>query len=323
MSDCGFYLDGVAEVIRVNGFKMVVLQFPDGALAKCTDVYDALSNIIDDDVDMFITADSTFGSSLDDVSAQHVEADILFYFGDDLSSSGSLPVAIVPFRKQLDVGMCAISVCGGLEQNDKEVGDWLLLSELGYHHQLDALANELDEKLPGTIHVPTLPNFADLSRWTLSTESTVSSELNDKITVGGLLVFSSLMRKDTASLGVIYVGNKKEQLVNVMLQLGSRRIYHVNPMLAENDNTMKTICVNSEQSRLVGERYGGVMRVEHAKIIGIIVGSMGLTGTLTRELVDRLTRLIAASGKKSYVFVMGRLTVEKICNFPEVCYYSY
>ena len=43
-----------------------------------------------------MAADSTFGSSVDDISAEHVDSDVLVYFGSDLSSSGAMPVMVVP-----------------------------------------------------------------------------------------------------------------------------------------------------------------------------------------------------------------------------------
>jgi len=61
--------------------------------------------------------------------------------------------------------------------------------------------------------------------------------------------------------------------------------------------------------------------VKDASVIGIIVGSMGLTADSTNHLLKRLQTLIYHSGKKHYTFVMGRLNEAKLCNFPEIDVY--
>lgn len=93
-----FELDAIILIIRTNAFKTVVLQFPDDELQYSIDVHDYLQAKLEEDiedtysdttgVDLFIAADSTWGSSIDDVSAMHCDCDVLVYFGTDLSSSG-------------------------------------------------------------------------------------------------------------------------------------------------------------------------------------------------------------------------------------------
>ena len=59
---------------------------------------------------LYISADSTFGSSVDDVSALHVNGDVIVHFGSDLSGSGSIPVMIIPKRKAIDIENCCNSI---------------------------------------------------------------------------------------------------------------------------------------------------------------------------------------------------------------------
>ena len=67
-----------------------------------------------DDVEVFVAADSTYGSSVDDISAEHVDSDVLVYFGSDLSSSGAIPVLVVPKLVQLDCAVCTREVSAQL-----------------------------------------------------------------------------------------------------------------------------------------------------------------------------------------------------------------
>ena len=109
-----FDLDAIIDIIRRNSFRTVVLQFPDDELQYSIDVHDYLRDHLDstccvtadtccgNEVELFIAADSTWGSSIDDVSAMHCNCDVLVYFGTDLSSSGG------PMRSTFDALFCDV-----------------------------------------------------------------------------------------------------------------------------------------------------------------------------------------------------------------------
>ena len=136
---------------------------------------------------------------------------------------------------------------------------------------------------------------------------------------------------------VWYVGDKKEQLISIALAKSKTPIIAIHPdsninkattttitatttttTTASSTSTYEYIDVRGDTLREYRERYGGVSRVRDAAIIGIIVGSMGLTSELTTATVNRLRRMIQAARKHSYVLVMGRLNEAKLCNFPEI-----
>lgn len=64
-----FDLDEAVKCITEHQFQRVVCQFPDEYLGCCTEVYFQLADKVPPDCDIFIAADSTFGSSVDDISA--------------------------------------------------------------------------------------------------------------------------------------------------------------------------------------------------------------------------------------------------------------
>lgn len=51
-------------------------------------------------------------------------------------------------------------------------------------------------------------------------------------------------------------------------------------------------------------------------VIGIVVGTLSTASYLS--VLDRLKELCKSSGKKYYVFSVGKLNVAKLSNFPEV-----
>ena len=83
-----FNLSEVQRVVEEYNYEIIALQFPDELISYSVEVYAVLRSKLRSEVTLFIAVDSTYGSSVDDVSAMHVDSQLLVYFGDDLSSSG-------------------------------------------------------------------------------------------------------------------------------------------------------------------------------------------------------------------------------------------
>jgi diphthamide biosynthesis protein 2 len=305
----------VGDLIRESGFKTIALQFPDEFLGHCATIYDRLlDSLADLDVEIFIVGDSTFGSSVDDISALHVDSDLLVYFGSDLSSSGSMPVIVAPFLKNMeDCASCANNLhqAASVENAVDVASKTLILYEPAYHRQIDEVARQLSLLLGSQTIKASMPPSADLTSWTpeRSMKKQISSDGSARL-IGGLLVPNEVLSEQ--NLTVYYIGEKHEQLTSITLQVSG------SPIVAYSPQSGEVAVHNGSTSRDFRERYGGVSRVKDANIIGIIIGSMGLSEDLTRRIVDRLEALISTARKSSYLFVMGRLNEAKLCNFPEV-----
>jgi len=313
----GFPIAEVAAVIRAGGYLRVVLQFPDEHLAHCVDVYIELQSQVDG-ASLYIAADSTYGSSVDDVSAQHVNSDLLVFFGSDLSSSGAMPVLTVPPRVEVDVDDLRTHLLGtgsGMGEDErKALTRCLVIYEPGCHGRVSqGVVPLLTELFPAaSVKMGALPPCADLEAWKqrAATKSGPAPAPSTSTTTVGGLVFSS--EDLTGADLIVYVGDKKEQLDNLLLHLAELPVLSYSPR----DKALNRLI--GSQTKVFRQRYIGVEACASAKIIGIIVGSMGLTGESTREIINRLQQLIEAAGKKHYTFVMGRLNEAKICNFPEI-----
>ena len=310
MSSGEFDLNSVCDLIKKHGYLRVALQFPDDLLGKCIAIYNNVIKYIGNDaVDVFIIGDSTYGSSIDDISAQHVDSDLLVYFGSDLSSSGSMPVIVVPFDTEIDCEKCFEELCASSDHDGSDrLPSVLLLYELCYSKAIQKSSHFANMT---NLSIAKVPPSADLSNWDPKASQLPSVVAkNDFEKVGGLLVSSELLTNP--NLIVWYIGNKKEQLVSINIRMSEHMIMSFNP--TENILQLSKGCECLE----FRERYGGLLRVKDARIIGIIVGSMGLNSEFTQAIVCRLETLISAAKKNSYVFVMGRLNEAKLCNFPEV-----
>jgi len=173
------------------------------------------------------------------------------------------------------------------------------------------LVAELKERRSQTnVFLPRLPSYADLENWYAVSKIDPDSEV-----VGGFIVPKSVLELESENLHLLYIGEKREQLVNILLRLSNIPIRAYSPL------TNVVTVERGDTLREFNERYGGVAKVSESRTIGIIIGSMGLTAEKTQSLVNRLQTLILASGRRYYTFVMGRLNEAKLCNFPEIDLY--
>lgn len=84
-------------------------------------------------------------------------------------------------------------------------------------------------------------------------------------------------------------------------------------LLSPSSNPPATI--SKALSTFLFARYYLVERAKNAAIVGIVVGTLSSAGF--RDVIKRLRHVIAAAGKKSYTFVMGKPNPAKLANFPE------
>ena len=73
---------------------------------------------------------------------------------------------------------------------------------------------------------------------------------------------------------------------------------------------------SADVARVVKRRRYLIERAREAKVVGIVAGTLGVAGYLTA--IERLRRVIAASGRKSYTVVAGKPNPQKLANFPEI-----
>jgi diphthamide biosynthesis enzyme Dph1/Dph2-like protein len=364
-----FDLVKICEVIKAKEFKRVVLQFPDENLEYSVDVYEYMlmslnngnidndiDNVNDDNgnsgIDVFISADSTYGSSVDDVSADHVDAQILIYFGSDLSSSGTMPVLVAPRRIKLNIEHTTESIFNALNSTISEIGDGkgddcvpsnvnvLVLYEPGCYNDVEVVTKNLklrydesnneNKKEKVAIVMGTLPNVAsmDIDTWSKNkNNNNDNGDGDDTLTnLGGLVVSNDFIKEqdqnpsNSVSTFLIYIGNKEIQLQSISLQLSLYTIIHYNPNPNptiklnedkdedEDDDNNYITYIKGENTIKFRERYGGISKIKNnCNIIGIIVGSMGLTDNSTKMIINRLQNLIKCANKSYYTLIMGKL----------------
>jgi diphthamide biosynthesis enzyme Dph1/Dph2-like protein len=221
---------------------------------------------------------------------------------------------IIPRRlPSLEIGTMTELILQYIQENNRDLDTsfkTLLIIDPSYHHQMDQIFQSFFSHFPNLI-LGKKPPTSNLANWTPEISKQVIDPSYENL--GGLLF---PLNDLTEAPHVLYIGNKKEQLISILLRMSSSTVFSYTPQSSSDSSQISHhLGVNRREYR---ERYAGVLRVQESAIIGLIIGSMSLTGELTRVIVQQLTQLIEASGRKCYCFVMGRLNEAKLCNFPEV-----
>jgi diphthamide biosynthesis enzyme Dph1/Dph2-like protein len=267
-----FDLDDLCHIILGNQFKRVALQFPDEHLDKCAQIYQYMSKRLqsNDCIELFIIGDSTFGSSIDDISAQHVDTELLVYFGSDLSSSGTMPVIIAPIKKRLDVDSVTSQLVSAYRENvqeDSESHTAILAYDPCFAHHMAKLHECLQSALQNVnIMLAQLPACANLKSWNVADSKAFRSGNSGSAKLGGLVV--PLEAQSNVQTTVFYVGARQEQLTSISLHMSQQVILSYNSV---EDQVKAFKGCDLKEYR---ERIGGYLRVKDANIIGIIIGSM-------------------------------------------------
>lgn len=263
-----YTISKACEIINRHNFKTITLQFPDEVANLCTDIYDQFIQLLgNDEISIFIAADSTYGSSIDDISALHVDSDVLVYFGSDLSSSGSIPVILLPALRSFDITSCLDRINTALDISDdvSSSNNVLLFYEPCYTQSVRDLYASLLNIYPNistTITLASLPPFADLDNWDASKPNTTltndsitastSANANNYTLVGGLLCDKALV--DTPDTIVLYIGDKQEQLINIYLHMSSNKVITYSPYTDTIDTKPR-----GDNTREFTQRTGGIL----------------------------------------------------------------
>ncbi|KXX82414.1 Diphthamide biosynthesis protein 2 [Madurella mycetomatis] len=321
----GIYeIDRTAREVRRGGWKRIALQFPDSMLRDAPQVAQALNEELETLLGwsdssnpttitangngspqpaavperIYILADTSYSSCcVDEIAAEHVDADVVVHYGRScLSPTSRLPVIYVFTRHNLDHEAAMRAFTN--QYPNKEV-NVILMTDVIYQDHVPTLAKELRAvgytNLLSTaiIHDPTgkIPN-----RKLTSPQGT------------DLAAESSTL--DLTTHSIFHISTPPTAL---LLALSSRvQSLHIHPASPSTSSTQQ----QPVTARLLGRRYARLLSLASAGIIGILVNTLSVSNYLAS--VDRIRKQIAAAGKKSYTVVVGKLNPAKLANFAEV-----
>ncbi|XP_048395803.1 2-(3-amino-3-carboxypropyl)histidine synthase subunit 2 isoform X2 [Stegostoma tigrinum] len=324
--DVVYEIEKTCSFITDNGFKKVALQFPDELLIDAAAIISKLEK--NTTAKLFILGDTSYGSCcVDEVAAEHLEADSLVHYGRAcLSPSRRLPVMYVFGQKPVDLHQCAASFQALYPDKNTRV---IILCDVIYSYVL--------EKLRQLLH----PEYKNLvvSKICSGQNETIDLCKTNGLHYGGDVDSCSTFRScnhicnqssyqviskfgrhcfisastDVTDYSMFYIGQESPTLTNFMMTWNQCSFCSFDPV--KGVGRQESLNVN----RALMKRYYMIERAKDAQVVGILVGTLGVADYLST--IDHLKSIIKKAGKKSYTFVMGKLNAAKLANFMEVDIY--
>ncbi|EAS29250.3 diphthamide biosynthesis protein 2 [Coccidioides immitis RS] len=277
-------------------------------IAKATDLDDVTQSIANDlnvheprggqKPKLYILGDTSYGTCcVDEVAAEHVSADVVIHYGRAcLSPTARLPVIHIFTHRQLDHDPILAAFEETYPNKDEKV---LIVADVTFADHVELITSRLVQEKgytntfpTGLIHDPSSPvpnrtvpesvreNLESLKDWQLFHISTPPTAL--------LLTLSSRV----ASIR-IYPTDQESSVPNQAPK----------PLLASTAATLR-------------RRYAILTSLSTVPIFGILINTLSVKHYL--HMVEHVQKQIAAAGKKSYLFVVGKLNAAKVANFSEI-----
>ncbi|XP_064605968.1 2-(3-amino-3-carboxypropyl)histidine synthase subunit 2-like [Liolophura sinensis] len=304
-----FYeLDRCERWIKTHQLKRVALQFPDELLVDSAKVAEYLKDATLADV--FILGDTSYGSCcVDEVAAQHYSSDSIIHYGRScLSPTDRLPVLFVFGKGSINVQDCIQKIASLFADTKPKL---ILMYDVIFYHAAENILAGLHEKFADVI-CSKLQIPADYGK-----NSTKEHSEKDGDNVDTLETICRCRRKvdipkesQLEQYAVLYIGKESLTLTNLLMNFNRCQFYTYDP----EDRTVRKETVNVNKALM--KRYYMIERAKDARIVGIVVGTLGVTDYL--QALNRMKELLKKAGKKTYTFVVGKLNVAKLANFMEV-----
>lgn len=325
------------EEIRAGKWKRVALQFPDSMLSDAPRVYQQLSRGLsnarksrgsstkknsapaddqgapasektppsqapnpklsaeDIEEQLFILADTSYGACcVDEVAAEHADADVVVHYGRScLSPTARLPVIYCFTKPFLDTKNVVEVLQSTYSSRDQKI---ILMADIPYCSYLDDILKDLDGRGYTSVHVA-------------SVKSDFASPLPNR-------TVPLSVEADNASLSAWSIFHIAEPPASLLLTLASRvGDIHIYSTSSSGSSTTNLAGLASSTIAL-RRRYALLTSLSTTAIFGILVNTLSVRNYLS--MVEHVRATIAAAGKKSYTFVVGKVNAAKVANFAEV-----
>lgn len=294
-----FYeIDRVVQTIKEERFRRVAVQFPDALLADATEVVARLSKRVS--ARIFVLADTTYGAGCPDVvAAEHYGADCIVLVGQTDQTTCRLPVIFVFGRLPYTVEDFDLSgVTGGV-----------VLYDVRLHHLRAALEAQLgpDVELADPITFAKPAGLGRYENWVWPRGRVAAAALAARPPrLCGRRVRARPPFAHVHYLGPDADGQKDSPLLRRAL-LRAEAVTCVAPGLPAQS-------VSSLPLQM--QRYAGVEHAREARTVGLLIATADLPDLVAVQ--QRLSGLLRRARRSVWSFVVGKITVEKIANFPEV-----
>ena len=244
---------------------------------------------------LYILADTSYGACcVDEVAAEHVDADVVVHYGRAcLSPTARLPVIHIFTKQSLDTGAVVDAFEGTFPNIRDKV---ILMADVTYQSHIAKVADLLRTRGYTNIHPTEILHDPSSSL----PNRTVPDEVRDD-------------SERLKSWQMFHISDPPQSLLLILSsRLSSIYIYPTYKIL--NRARPETILASTVLS--LRRRYALLTSLNTVSIFGILINTLSVKNYL--HIVEQVTAQIRAAGKKSYTFVMGKLNAAKTANFSEV-----
>ncbi|WPG98254.1 Diphthamide biosynthesis protein 2 [Acrodontium crateriforme] len=312
--------------IRAGKWKRIALQFPDHMLVDAPRVFQHLQQDLknarknDSSVDLLaknvantqmssaditktvveetlcILGDTSYGACcVDEVAAEHTDAEVVVHYGRScLSPTARLPVIYIYTSNPINVQAVLASLKDLYTDKNEHV---CIMGDIPYTHAIPQIAQRLRDDGYNNIFETKLlrdPSSPLPNR-------TVPSEVeSDPETLKRWAVF--------------HLSSPPTSLLLIL----SLRVKSVHIFPADSGSTSEANHTAEEASthQLLRRRYALVTRLSSVPVFGILINTLSVSNYM--QALQHCQDLIKRAGKKSYVFVVGKVNAAKVANFSEI-----
>ncbi|XP_054707960.1 2-(3-amino-3-carboxypropyl)histidine synthase subunit 2-like [Uloborus diversus] len=303
--DVCYSIDDIYEIkrcikwIQTNDFTKIALQFPDGLLADSGAITLKLQE--ETSKKFFILGDTSYSSCcVDEIAAEHVGCDAIIHFGHAcLSPNKRLPVLYVFGKYNIDIPDVVHAFKTLLPDKDCLVA---IVYDVMYSYAVGDITGSLKDYKNLITSELEIPNNASTSLIDNDTNLTKITKCHRHFVMPN--------NQSILDYAMFYIGLQNPTLMNLMLSLNQCKFYSYHPK--NKKYQAETLDVN----KYLRKRYYYIEKAKDANIIGILVGTLGVSNYL--DIIKHLKSLIKCAGKKSYTLVVGKLNAAKLANFAEI-----
>ena len=243
---------------------------------------------------LFILADTSYGACcVDEVAAEHVEADVVVHYGRScLSPTARLPVIYVFTSRPLPLEQVAAAFEKTFPRKDTKV---VVTADITYSDHVAAVCEKVNAQgysnvfALSIIHDPSSP----IPNRTIPPPAATGE--------GGLKEYSLFHISDPPA--------------SLLLTLSSRlKSMYIYPTTNSISDTPTALQVHTSQQ--LRRRYALLTSLTTCSIFGILINTLSVKNYL--HTITKIQVQLAAAGKKSYTFVVGKINAAKVANFSEI-----
>ncbi|XP_029004493.1 2-(3-amino-3-carboxypropyl)histidine synthase subunit 2 [Betta splendens] len=299
------------DFISQRQFKKVALQFPDELLVDSVLVAAEIEK--NSSAKTFILGDTSYGSCcVDEVAAEHVGADcIVHYGGACLSPCRRLPLMYVFEKRPVDVEKCAAAFRDLYPGTQSHA---IILYDVNYSHAISDVLSLLSAEYPNLVTSELVVEgdqcYSHGQLKNQPNDSCVSERDNNHVIFQFGRRFSLKSGLSITDYTMFYVGEEGATLRNFMMTWNRCSFCSFDPVTAT--GRAESVSIN----RALMKRYYAIEKAKDASVVGILVGTLGVSDYLA--VLQQLKDTVRGAGKKSYTFAVGKLNVPKLANFLEI-----